>query len=89
MNLEWVGANEKVKKLVSKYHNAAFLDLSGNPFFADVPLQDHTLIYQDTNHLNKVGSQRYGEIATPFLEDFMRRVDVSKAAAVDFASAPR
>lgn len=89
VNSEWAGANAKVKRLVSKYPNVTFLDLSDNPFFSDAPLQDHTLIYQDTNHLNKVGSQRYGVMAVPFLEDFMTRVDVSKEATADFASTPR
>ncbi|GLO47636.1 hypothetical protein PPUN109347_42000 [Pseudomonas putida] len=89
VNSEWAGANAKVKRLVSKYSNVTFLDLTDNPFFFDAPLQDHTLIYQDTNHLNKVGSQRYGVMAVPFLEDFMTRVDVSKEATADFASTPR
>jgi len=89
VNPEWAGANAKVKERVSKYPNVTFLDLSDNPFFSDAPLQDHTLIYQDTNHLNKVGSQRYGEMAVPFLEKFMTHVDVSKEATADFASTPR
>lgn len=83
MNNEWVAANLKVKDLVSRHKNATFLDLSGSSFFAEAPLQDHTLIYQDTHHLNEVGSQRYGEVAIPFFKDFMNRVYMSKKAAAD------
>ncbi|UCR84376.1 acyltransferase family protein [Pseudomonas chlororaphis] len=80
MNSEWAAANSKVKDLVSRHKNATFLDLSSTPFFAEVPIQNHTLIYQDTHHLNEVGSQRYGEVAIPFFKSFMDRVYMSKAS---------
>ncbi|MEG0858382.1 MAG: acyltransferase family protein [Pseudomonas sp.] len=82
LDLESVEANLRVKHLVLKHENSNFLDLSGNSFFADAPFQNHTLIYQDTHHLNEVGSQRYGEIAAPFFKSFMDKVYTSKATAL-------
>lgn len=71
MNGEWVAANYKVKELVSKHGNAYFLDLSSDPFFIDAPLQAGVLIYQDTHHLNEIGSQRYGHLALPHLKSLL------------------
>jgi peptidoglycan/LPS O-acetylase OafA/YrhL len=83
LNSESAEANLRIKSLVSKHGNATFLDLSGDSFFANAPLQDHTLIYQDTHHLNEVGSQRYGDIAAPYFKGFMDSVYTSKATTVD------
>lgn len=81
LNTEWSAANSKVKDLVDRHKNAAFLDLSTDPFFAHVPVQDNTLIYQDTHHLNEVGSQRYGTVAVPYVRAFLERAYLSRAAA--------
>lgn len=88
-DLDSVEANSRVKELVSKHANANFLDLSEDSFFAEAPLQNHTLIYQDTHHLNEVGSQRYGEIAAPFLKSFIDSVYTSKASALEKATLSR
>ncbi|MDD2101077.1 acyltransferase family protein [Pseudomonas putida] len=73
LNDQWTSANAEVKKLVSKHKNAHFLDLSSNDFFANVPIENNTLIYQDTHHLNEVGSTRYGGVAAPSIRDFIER----------------
>ncbi|MBT2294395.1 acyltransferase family protein [Pseudomonas fluorescens] len=67
-------ANSKIKKIVSQHSNAVFFDFSKESFFADAPTYNGSLIYQDTHHLNETGSIRYGEFATPFLQEFLDRV---------------
>lgn len=81
MNEEWVAANSRIKDLVSHHQNATFLDLSSNEFFSKVPLQDNTLIYQDTHHLNEVGSARYGAVAAPYIKDFLDGISTSNASS--------
>jgi len=81
-NPESVEANRRVKNLVSKHKNATFLDLSGNSFFEDAPFESHTLIYQDTHHLNEIGSQRYGVIADPYFKLFIDKIYTSKETAL-------
>ncbi|MCW2271450.1 acyltransferase family protein [Pseudomonas sp. JUb96] len=81
LNKEWSAANSKVKNLVARHKNAAFLDLSADQFFSHVPVQGDTLIYQDTHHLNEVGSQRYGVVAVPFIKAFLERAYLSRVAA--------
>lgn len=71
LNDQWTTANAEVKKLVSRHKNAHFLDLSSNAFFANAPIENNTLIYQDTHHLNEVGSARYGVIAAPSIKSFI------------------
>ncbi|MDH0636201.1 acyltransferase [Pseudomonas sp. GD03860] len=80
LNTEWSAANSKVRDLVARHENAEFLDLSADEFFSHVPVQDNTLIYQDTHHLNEVGSQRYGAVAVPYVKEFLERAYLLRAA---------
>ncbi|NWD52156.1 acyltransferase family protein [Pseudomonas gingeri] len=74
MNDEWVQANSKIKDLVSRHTNASFLDLSSSAMFATAPMLDGTPIYMDSHHLNELGSTRYGEVATPYLQAFINKL---------------
>lgn len=71
-------ANTKIKELVSRHSNAVFFDFSKEAFFAEAPIYNGVLMYQDTHHLNESGSIRYGEIAAPFLKEFIGEVYIKQ-----------
>ncbi len=60
---EWLQANSAVKKIVSEYDSARFIDFSGHELFANAPFFGGRLIYHDNHHLNEIGADEYGKIA--------------------------
>ncbi|GGU69550.1 hypothetical protein GCM10009504_28390 [Pseudomonas laurentiana] len=80
-NTEWTQANFKVKTLVSRHKNASFLDLSNSALFSEAPLQNNTLIYMDSHHLNEVGSVQYGAVAAPYFQTFIDHIHTLHNAA--------
>ena len=60
---EWLQANSAVRKIVSEYGSARFVDLSGYELFANAPFLGGRLIYHDSHHLNEIGADEYGKIA--------------------------
>jgi len=70
-NLEgtWQAANSKVAELVGAHTNARFLDFSSMKLFAATPFSNGVLIYQDSHHLNELGSHAYGEAAKDYIRD--------------------
>ncbi len=55
------GSDERVKKLVARYGNAAFVDVSGFGLFKTLPFHDGELIYMDSHHLNEAGARLYAQ----------------------------
>ena len=80
-NTDWITANLKVKTLVSRHKNASFLDLSNSALFSEAPLQNNTLIYMDSHHLNEVGSVQYGAVAAPYFQTFIDHIHTLHNAA--------
>ena len=68
---DWRDSNELILKITEKYSNASFIDFSGEPFFERVPFYKKILIYQDSHHLNEVGSKKYGQFVGNHLLDLM------------------
>lgn len=60
---EWLQANSAVRKIVSEYESARFVDFSGYELFANAPFFGGRLIYHDNHHLNEIGADEYGKIA--------------------------
>jgi peptidoglycan/LPS O-acetylase OafA/YrhL len=57
----WDAGNLKVLAIVRKHPNVRFLDFSKIDLFAQAPFYGNELIYYDSNHLNEIGSYRFGE----------------------------
>jgi peptidoglycan/LPS O-acetylase OafA/YrhL len=70
---EWVNANDVIEKIVVRYPNAKFLDMSRDAFFSEAPYSHGELIYSDKTHLNEIGSTRYGEAVAPYFWDWVSR----------------
>lgn len=68
---DWHAANDQVKRLVEGYPHATFLDLSTLPVFNNAPYYDGKPIYFDNNHLNEIGSVKYGEAAIPYIREWI------------------
>ncbi len=60
-------ANNVIEKIVSRYENVVFLDLSGNSLFDTAPILNGKLGYHDSHHLNEYGAVEYSKIALPAL----------------------
>lgn len=60
---EWKLANEQVATLVAHISGVHYVDFSSSSFFLDAPYEHGELIYQDSHHLNELGSRRYGHFA--------------------------
>lgn len=60
---EWLQANSAVRKIVSEYGAARFVDFSGHELFAHAPFFGGRLIYHDNHHLNEIGADEYAKIA--------------------------
>lgn len=59
-NKEWEADNDKVLALVQRYQSVEFFNLSHSDFFKNAPFRDGELIYQDSHHLNEIGSRSFG-----------------------------
>ena len=59
----WDTGNKKMAQLVARHPGAKFLDLSHIDLFASAPFYNGELLYLDSNHLNELGSLRFGEAA--------------------------
>lgn len=73
----WEQANRSVEKLVGGFPNAAFVDLTSLPLFGTPPFANDQLIYQDSHHLNEIGSKAYGEAAAASVGNLLRRIRAS------------
>ncbi len=60
---DWRIANRQVEAVAASYKSVHYVDFSSSAFFADAPYDQGDLIYLDNQHLNEVGSRRYGHFA--------------------------
>lgn len=60
---DWRITNRQVEAVAARYRSVHYVDFSGSTFFAHAPYEQGDLIYLDNQHLNEVGSRRYGQFA--------------------------
>ena len=63
----WRSSNQVIRKVTENYSNTTFIDFSDASFFDKAPFYKNELIYQDTHHLNEVGSKKYGNFVSNYL----------------------
>lgn len=71
MEDRWESANDQIQKLVANHKNSIFLNLAKHELFADAPFENGVLLYHDSQHLNEIGSRRYGEVASPYFTKWL------------------
>lgn len=70
---DWRIANRQVEALAASHKSVHYIDFSSSTFFADAPYEQGDLIYLDNQHLNEVGSRRYGHFAGAKLQSLFEQ----------------
>ena len=68
----WSSANARVQRVVEKHANARFLNMADEKIFADAPFEQGVSLYSDSHHLNEIGARRYGKVAVPYFEQWLK-----------------
>ena len=71
----WSSANARVQRVVEKHGNAHFLNMADEKMFTDAPFEQGVSLYSDSHHLNEIGARRYGEVAVPYFEQWLKTLD--------------
>lgn len=59
----YIVANARLKLYAEQYPGVTYLNFESSGFFARAPFYHEDLIYLDEHHLNKVGAEKYSEVA--------------------------
>lgn len=69
VDLNYIQANIRLQSYAEQFKGVNYLNFERSGFFLSVPFFHGELIYLDEHHLNKIGAEKYSEVAR---DEFMR-----------------